>query len=79
MVILHLFLSLINLPICLRPAIDIGGLRCVIVVVSCLGGCIGQMLVAMSLYSWMIVTACAAAKSIWSVVVVMCVSRLVIV
>ena len=71
MVMLHSFLSLAYLPTCLRPALDIGGLSCVIVFVSCLGVCIGQILVAMSWYSWMIVTTCAAAKSIWSVLVVL--------
>ena len=47
-VMLHSFLSLASLPICLRPTLDIGGLSCVICVVSCLGVCFGQMCVAMS-------------------------------
>ncbi len=72
---LHSFLSLANRPICIRPALDIEDLSCVIVVASCLGDCIGHILVAISWYSWMIVMPCAAAKSIWSVVVVLSVSR----
>ena len=76
-VMLHSFPSLLNLPICYKPALDIGGLSCVIVFVSCPGVCIGQMLAAISWYSWMIVTTCDAVKSIWSVVVILSVSRLV--
>ena len=45
-VLLHSFLSLASRPICISPALDIGGLSCVIVVVSCFGLCIGQMCVA---------------------------------
>ena len=54
-VLLHSFLSLASRPICRSPARDIGGLSCVGGVVSCFGGCIGHMVVAMSWYSWMIV------------------------
>jgi hypothetical protein len=76
-VVLHSLLSLSNRPICLRPALSIGGLICVIDVVSCLGFCIGQLFVVMSWYSWIVVMTCDVAKSIWSVVVVLCVSGLV--
>ena len=41
--LLHSFQSLASLLICLRPALDIGGLGCVMVVVSGLGVCIGQI------------------------------------
>jgi hypothetical protein len=54
-VALHAFLSLDSRPICLWPARNIGGLSCVGGVLSCLGGCINHILVAMSLYSWIIV------------------------
>ena len=47
---LHLFLSLASLPICVRPARDIGGLCLVGIDVSFLGGCIGDLLVAMARY-----------------------------
>jgi hypothetical protein len=57
---LHSFLSLTNRPICIRSALDIRGLSWVIVLVSRLGVYIGQMYVAMSWYSCMIVTTCAA-------------------
>ncbi len=60
-VLLHSFLSLASRPICRSPARDIGGLSCIGVVVSCLGGCIGHMVVAMSRYSWMIVVTWATA------------------
>ena len=46
--VLHSFLSFENLPICLNPARDIGGLSVAGVVVSCLVSCIGHILVAMS-------------------------------
>ena len=60
-VLLHSFLSLASRPICRSPARDIGSLRYVGGVVSCLGGCIGHMVVAMSWYSWMIAITWAAA------------------
>jgi len=60
-VLLHSFRSLTNRPICLRPALDIGGLSCVIVEMYCLGVSMGQMWVAMSWFSCMIVITCAAA------------------
>ena len=60
-VLLHSFLSLASRPICNCPARDIGGLSIVGGVVSCLGGCIAHMVVAMSCYSWMIVITWAAA------------------
>jgi hypothetical protein len=47
-VLLHFFLSLASRPICRSPARDISGLSCVGGVVSCLGDCIGHMVVAMS-------------------------------
>ena len=59
-VVLHSFLSLANRPICLKRALDIGSLSSVGVDVSCLGGCIGYILVAMSCYSCMIVMTCVA-------------------
>ena len=46
--VLHSFLSLASRHISLSPAREIGGLRIVGVVVSCLGLCIGHILVAMS-------------------------------
>ncbi len=49
--LLYSFRSLASLLICLRPALDIVGLSCVLVVVSGLGVCMGQMWVAMSWYS----------------------------
>ena len=58
---LHSFLSLASRPICRCPARDIGGLSCVGGVVSCLGDCIGHIVVVMSWYSWRIVIAWAAA------------------
>ncbi len=60
-VLLHSFRSFASLLICLSPALDIGGLGCVMVVVTDLGVCIGQIWVAMSWYSWIIVMTCAAA------------------
>ena len=59
--LLHSFRSFANLLICLSPALDIGGLSCVMVVVSGLCVCIGHVLAAMSWYSWIIVITCAAA------------------
>ena len=59
-VLLYLFLSLASRPICRSPARDFGGLICVGGVVSCLGGCITHMVVAMSWYSRMIVITWAA-------------------
>jgi len=47
-VVLHSFLSLASRPICISPAREIGNLRVVGVVVSCLVLCIGHILVAMS-------------------------------
>ena len=47
---LHSFRSFASLPICLSPALEIGGLSVVVVVVSCLVSCIGHILVAMSWY-----------------------------
>ncbi len=47
-VLLHAFLSFASRPICLRFARDMGGLSCVGAGVSCLGCCIGQIMVAMS-------------------------------
>ena len=41
--LLHSFRSLASLPICLKPAPDIGGLGCVMVVVSGLGVCMDQI------------------------------------
>ena len=41
--LLHSFRSLASLLICHRPALDIGGLSCVMVVVSGLGVCMGQI------------------------------------
>ena len=49
--LLHSFRSLANLLICLRPALDIGGLGCVMAVVFGLWVCMGQIRVAMSWYS----------------------------
>ena len=60
-VLLHSFLSLASRPIFRSSARDIGGCSCVGRVVSCLGGCIRHMVVAMSWYSWMIVISWAAA------------------
>jgi hypothetical protein len=57
----HLFRSLANLIIRLRPDLYIGGLGCVMVVVSGLGVCMDQIWVAMSWYSLIIVMTCAAA------------------
>jgi len=76
-VLLHSFQSLASRPICLRPALNIGGLSCVIVVVSCFGVCIGQMCVAMSWYPRIFVMTCAAAKSMWSVLTMLAMIRLV--
>ena len=42
-VLLHSFRSFASLLICLRPALDIGGLGCVMVVVSGLEVCMGQI------------------------------------
>jgi len=42
-VLLHSIQSLASLIICLRPALDIGGLGCVMVVVSYLGVCMSQI------------------------------------
>ena len=50
-----------------RPARNIGGISCLGLFMSCLGGCIGHMLFAMSWHSWIIVVPCAAAKFIWAV------------
>ena len=47
---LHSFRSFASLPICLIPALEIGGLNVVVVVGSCLVSCIGHILVAMSWY-----------------------------
>ena len=47
-VLLHSFMSLTSRPICRSPARDIGGLSGVGGVVSCLGGYIGHMVLAMS-------------------------------
>ena len=47
---LHSFRSFASLPICLIPALEIGGLSVVVVVGSCLVSCIGHILVAMSWY-----------------------------
>jgi len=58
-----------------RPALEISGLSCVIVVVSCIGDCIRHMSAAISCNSWMIVMTCYAAKSILCVVAVLSVSR----
>ena len=41
--LLHSFRSFASVLICLRPTLDIGGLGCVVVVVSILGVCIGQI------------------------------------
>jgi hypothetical protein len=60
-VLLRSFPSLASCPICYSPARDIGGLSCVGGVVSCLGDCIGHMIVAISWYSWMIVITWAVA------------------
>jgi hypothetical protein len=46
--LLHSFLSFVSLLICLRSALDIGDLGCVMVVGSGLWVCMGQILVAMS-------------------------------
>jgi hypothetical protein len=78
-VVLQSFLSLSGRPFFLSPASDIGGLSCVGVVVSCVGACIGHILVAMSWYSWRIAITCAAAKSIWSVVALSSYTRAVLV
>jgi len=59
-VVLHSFLSLPSRPISCSPTRDIGGLSCVGVAVSYLGGCIGHMVVAIAVYSWMIVITWAA-------------------
>ncbi len=42
-VLLHSSQSFASLPICLSPALDIGGFSCVMVVVSDLGVCMGQI------------------------------------
>ncbi len=68
LVVLHMFLSFVSRLISLRHALDIDGLRCVVVYVSWIGGCIGRIQVAMSWYSWMIVMICAATYSIRCVV-----------
>ena len=47
-VVLHSFRSFARLPICLRPAREIGGLSVMGVVVSCRVSCICHILVAMS-------------------------------
>ena len=49
-VLLHSFRSFASLLICLSPAPDIEGLGCVLVVVSNLGVCMGQIWVAISRY-----------------------------
>jgi len=58
------FLSLASRAIYLRPGLDIGGMSCVGIDVSCLAGCIGHIFVAMSWYSWMM---CADPGSNWTV------------
>ena len=60
-VLIHSFRSFASRLICLRPALDIGGLGCLMVVVFDLGVCMGQICVAMLWYSWSIVLTCAAA------------------
>ncbi len=52
-------------------------MRCTGIGLSCLGGCIGHILVAMSQYSWMRVVTLAAARSTLSVVVDLLVSKAV--
>ena len=47
-VVLHSFRSFASLPICLRPAREIGGLSVAGVVGSCRVSCIGHILVAIS-------------------------------
>ncbi len=59
--LVHSFRSFASLIICLSPALDIGGLGCVMLVVSGLCVCMGQICVAMSWYSCMIVMTCVAA------------------
>jgi hypothetical protein len=68
-VLLHSFLIFASLPIWLSPVREIGGLSCTDIGVSCLGGCIGHILVAMSLDSWTRIMTWVGARSIWSVVV----------
>ena len=60
-VLLHSFRSFASLLICLSPVLDIGGLGCVLVIVSGLCVCMGQIWVAMSWHSCIIVMYCAAA------------------
>ncbi len=60
-IVLHSVISFANIPICLSPALEIGSLRCVGIAVSCLGGCIGHMVMAKLWYPWKIVMTCAAA------------------
>ncbi len=59
--LLYSFLSLDSRPICRSPVRDIGDLSCVGDVVSCLGGCIGHMVVALSWYSWITIITWAVA------------------
>ena len=47
-VVLDSFLSFVSLPVCLSPSRQIGGLSRTGLGVSCLVGCIGHILVAMS-------------------------------
>ena len=64
---LHSFRSLASLLIFLRPALDIGGLGCVMVVVSSLGVCMGQILVDMSWYSCACVVLWRCVERSWCV------------
>ncbi len=77
--VLHSFLSLASLPIRLSPTRGIGGFSCMGIGMSCLVGCIGHILVAMSRYSWRSAMTWAAAEFIWSVVVVSLMSIVVVV
>ncbi len=47
-VLLHSFLRFASLPICLSPAREIGGLSYTGIGISCLGDCIGRILVVLS-------------------------------
>ena len=78
-VVLYSFLSFASLPICLSFAREMGCLSCTGLAVSCLVGYIDHISVAMSWYLWRSVMTLVATESIWSVVAVSLVSKVVMV